>query len=72
MFFHGEELFTRAWSDRTRGNVFKLTDGKVRLDIRQKFFPVRVLRHWHRLHREAVAASSVSKASLDGAWSNLV
>ena len=33
-----------------------------------------VVRHWHRLPREAVAAPSlaVSKARLDGALSNLV
>ena len=40
----------------------------MRSDIRQKFFPVRVLRHWHRLSREAVAAPSLAvfKARLDG------
>lgn len=36
-------------------------------------FPVRMVRPWHRLPREAVATPSleVSKARLDGAWSNL-
>jgi len=35
---------------------------------------MRVVRHWHRLPREAVAATSLAvfKASLDGALSNLV
>ena len=37
-------------------------------------FTVRVARRWHRLPRAAVDAPSlaVSKARLDGAWSNLV
>jgi len=65
-----EGLFTRACSDRTRGNGFKLQEGR----FRHKFFTMRVLRHWHRLPREAVAAPSleVFKAWLDGALSSLV
>ena len=57
-----------------RGNSFKLKEGRLRLDIKKKFFPVRVVRPWHRLPREAVAAPSLSvfKARLDGALSNLV
>jgi len=44
------------------------------LDIRKKFFTMRVVRHWNRFPREAVAAPSleVFKARLDGALSNLV
>ncbi|KFQ93106.1 hypothetical protein Y956_06831, partial [Nipponia nippon] len=53
---------------------FKLIDGRFRLEIRQKFFTMRVVRHWNRLSREAVDAPSleVFKARLDGALSNLV
>jgi len=70
----GEGFFTRAWSDRTRGKGFKLKEGRCRLDIRKKFFTMRVVRHWNRLPREGVDALSleVFKARLDGALSNLV
>jgi len=65
---------TSTWSDRTRGNGFKLKEGRFRLDIKEKLFTMRVVRPWPRLPREAVAAHSlaVSKARLDGALSNLV
>ncbi|KFP00241.1 hypothetical protein N300_00395, partial [Calypte anna] len=55
-------------------NGLKLEEGRFRLDIRRKFFIMRVVRHWNRLPREAVAAPSleVFKARLDGALSNLV
>ncbi|KFQ29443.1 hypothetical protein N332_12663, partial [Mesitornis unicolor] len=55
-------------------NSFKLEKGRFRLDIRKKFFTVRVVRHWHRLPREAVDAPSleVFKARLDRALGNLV
>ncbi|KFR11894.1 hypothetical protein N306_12164, partial [Opisthocomus hoazin] len=47
---------------------------RFRLDIRKKFFTMRVVKHWNRLPREAVDAPSleVFKARLDGALSNLV
>jgi len=69
-----EGLFTRVCSDRTRGNGFKLKEGRFRLGIRKKFFPMMVVRPWPRLPREAVAAPSLAvlKARLDGALSNLV
>ena len=41
------------------------------MDIGKKSFPVRVLRPWHRLPREAVAAPSLEITRLDGIWSNL-
>ncbi|KFQ63293.1 hypothetical protein N334_13039, partial [Pelecanus crispus] len=69
-----EGLFTRAGNDRTRGNGFKLKEGRLRLDIRKKFFIMRVVRRWNRLPREVVDAPPLEmfKAGLDGALSNLV
>ncbi|KGL91553.1 hypothetical protein N301_07867, partial [Charadrius vociferus] len=70
----GEGLFTSACSDRTRENGYKLEEGRLRLNIRKKFFTLRVLRHWNRLPREVVEAPSleVFKARLDMALGNLV
>ncbi|KFQ98382.1 hypothetical protein N306_05093, partial [Opisthocomus hoazin] len=70
----GEGLFTRVCSDRTRGNSCKLKEGRFRLDIRKKFFTMRVVEHWNRLPRDPADAPSLAvfKARLDRALSNLV
>ncbi|KFO81399.1 hypothetical protein N303_01609, partial [Cuculus canorus] len=55
-------------------NGYKLERGRFRLDIRRNFFTMRVVKHWHRLPREAVDAPSleVFKTRLDGALGSLV
>ena len=73
-FWGKHALFTRVCSDRTRGNGFKLKEGRCTLDVRKKFFTMKVVRQQNRLPREVVDAPSleVFKGRLDGALSNPV
>ena len=66
----GEQLLILANSDKTRGKGFKLKEGRFRVEITRKFFTPRLVRHWHKLPKEAVDAPAlkVFKARLEGRW----
>jgi len=70
----GDNLFSKACCDRTRSNGFKLREGRFRLDIRKKFFTMRVVNHWNGLPTGVAEAPflEIFKARLDRALSNLV
>ena len=59
-------LFTWADSNSTRGNGFKIKEGKFSLDIGKKFFTQRVVRNWNRLPRKTVDAPYACRHSSPG------
>ena len=68
-----DDLFSLVSSDRMHGNVFKLHQGRFRLDIRKYFFTERVIKHWNRVPREVLNVPSllVLKRYLDNALNNI-
>jgi len=67
-----DRVFSRTSCDRTRGNGFKVKDGRFRLDTGKKFFTMR--KHCSWLPREVVDTPCLVtlQVILDGAPSNLV
>ena len=59
----GRRLIFHIASEMTRGNDFKLKEGRFRLDVRKKFF---THRSWKMLPREVMDVPF--KARLDGPW----
>jgi len=70
----GDKFFIMACCSRTKGNGFKVKEGRFRLDIRKKFLAMRVVKRWHRLPREVVDAPSLEtfQFRLDRALSNVI
>jgi len=51
-----------------------MQEGRYRLEIRMKFYTMRVVKHWNRFPRQVVDALSLEtfEIRLDGALSNLI
>ena len=64
-------LFSRICGDRTRGNGFKLKEGRFRWGMRKKIFTLWAVRCWHRLPSEVMDAPFLEtlKVRLDQALS---
>jgi len=63
------QLFERVDNSRTRGNGFKLKEGRFRLDVRGKFFTMRAMRCWNSCPERLWMprpSLEVFKARLDG------
>jgi len=68
------QLFERGDNSRTRGNGSELKEGIFRLDVRGKFFTVRVVKCWNSCPERLWMprpSLEVFKARLDGALGSL-
>jgi len=67
-------FFERVDNSRTKGNGLKLKEGRLRLDVRAKFFTERVVRCWNSCPERLWMprpSLEVFKARLDGALGRL-
>jgi len=62
----GQNLYSKACCDRTRGCGFKLKEVRFILDIRKKFFTVKMVKQWNRLPRKVVEVTSL--ATFKASW----
>jgi len=63
-----------ACNSRKRGNDFNPKEDRFRLDIRKKFFMIRMVRHWTVLPQDVLNTPplQVFRVMLDWALSNLM